>query len=698
MNRNRFLMIALIGLLALNSGCMHRLNPISPLRAEPRHVIERFHGIEIADGWSWIENSTDPEVMEWVEAQNESVRATLAALPQTAPFIKRLNELSHYDDELPPSEALLGTRQFIWKCRKQDEKWTLWVRDSEHDPSRPLLNPNSLAGNVSVDFAVASPDGRYLAYGLASGGSENARIRVLDVDTGLDLPDRCYGTRQGSPVWQHDSSGFFYSCNPEPGDVPAGDEVFFHRVIWHTLGTDPSNDTISFASDTEKDLYHGVDVSEDGRYIIFGRYRMDDAELFIRKNQTGAELMEIVTGFIGTSNAWVVDDTLYILTDIDAPNGQVFKADPNRPQRENWQLLIPETSDKLSSLQFIDGRIFGHYLHNAHSLICEFNPNGQVMRQLPILPLSSASVWGYWSKPPIWCQQSSFTHLPEKSIFDPVSGTLNRYHLTPVPIDTSGMETEQVWYESKDGTHVSMFLIHAKGIKPDGSHPTMLYGYGGFDVSMTPSFWSTNALWVEQGGIVAIPNIRGGGEYGRQWHLSAIRENRQRSFDDFIAAAEWLIRENWTDPKHLTISGGSNGGLLVGAVMVQRPELFRAVLCDMPLLDMLNYTQFGIADIWIPEFGNPAIEADFQFLKDYSPFHNIQPGIEYPAVLFTAAENDARVSPVHAWKMAARMQWEGKGGPFLVRTLSDQGHLGGAQISDSVRMSAEGLAFLYGIM
>ena len=339
--------------------------------------------------------------------------------------------------------------------------------------------------------------------------------------------------------------------------------------------------------------------------------------------------------------------------------------------------------------------MFRHYMHNAHSLVVQFAQDGRVMRELPFPELSSASVWGHWSKPPVWCGHSSFTHPFETARFDPSTGIMTTVRKTPVPIDTSSFRCEQVWVESQDGTRVSMFLMYREGIARDGGNPTILSGYGGFDVPMTPAFSTADAVVLENGGVVAVANIRGGGEYGRDWHMAATREGKQRSFDDFIAAAEWLVREGYTSPEHLAISGGSNGGLLVGAVLTQRPDLFRAVLCDVPLLDMVNYTRFGIADIWIPEYGDPSIESDRVFIEKYSPYQNIRAGTRYPAVLFTAAENDARVSPVHAWKMTARLQWEGREGPFLLRMLRDQGHLGAAQMTDGIRDYAQALAFVF---
>jgi prolyl oligopeptidase len=415
----------------------------------------------------------------------------------------------------------------------------------------------------------------------------------------------------------------------------------------------------------------------------------------LQKIQNNNQMIPVTTTFDGQYDINIIEDKLIIWTDVQAPKGMVYITDVDKPNREEWKVLIPEADDNLLYIAGIAGHLFAVYTHNAHTVIKIYSIDGEYLKEIPLPTLGSARIWGYWSTSDIWVQFSSFTYPRTTFQYDIDKDELEIFHQPPIEIDVSNYTTEQVLYESKDGTRVSMFLIHRKDIVRDGTNPTYLTGYGGFNVPMKPYFSTTYALWLESGGMVAIPNLRGGGEYGKEWHEAGMLDKKQNVFDDFIAAAEWLIENKYTERDKLAIGGGSNGGLLVGAVVVQRPELFKIVYCAVPLLDMLRYHKFGYANIWAEEYGSAEDPEQFKYLHEYSPYHNVIDGTDYPAMLFVGSENDARCYPLHAMKMAARMQEANHSGePILLLVRKKSGHGGGTTITESIEQQAEVWAFL----
>ncbi|MCU0611613.1 MAG: prolyl oligopeptidase family serine peptidase [Candidatus Eisenbacteria bacterium] len=656
---------------------------------------DTLHGDIVLDPYRWLESGTDPEVMQWSDEQERFARGLLDSLPQRAWLIRRLNEVWRYDDRSTPKEVLEGSRIFYWAQRKGEDRWRYVTQADARADTVEILNPNAWPQEETLDLTAPSRDGSLLAFGKAHGGDEDPAVQIMEVASERILPDSLRGWRRGGVSWLPDKSGFFYSANPRAGEVPEGEEFYWHSVYFHRLGRPASEDRKVFWHDTVKEYFHGAGVTEDGQYVLYYRSRFDKNEVYISRVGEEGSPRPIVTGFDAQYGIDVINGKLFIVTDQDAPRRKLFTAPVDAPGRENWKEFLPETQDNLVSFAGIAGKLYVEYSHNATTRIAIYDLEGTYLRDLPLPGLGSASIDGHWSKPTVWVSFSSFTYPKAIFTYDYVTNELRLFHRSPVPVDVDRFTTEQVWYASKDGTRISMFLIHSKSLVLNGDNPVLLTGYGGFNVSQTPYFSGAYVAWIEAGGMVAIPHLRGGGEYGREWHEAGMLERKQNVFDDFIAAAEWLIREGYTTPARLAIEGGSNGGLLVGAAVVQRPDLFRAVLCEVPLLDMLRYHRFGLANIWAEEYGSADDPAQYRYLRAYSPYHNVADGTCYPAMLFVAGENDARVDPVHARKMVARLQAaDPEGGPFLLIVQRESGHGGGTTLSRHIEQRADAWGFL----
>ena len=519
--------------------------------------------------------------------------------------------------------------------------------------------------------------GTRLAYGLSQHGSEESTLSVRDVATGKDLPDRIERTRHAAVAWTPDGKGFYYTRYPKPGTVPAGDENYHRHVYYHALGTDPANDPKIFGAGRDKEDWPDVALSPDGRWLVVTVSKgWSMSEVYLKDRAKDGPWVPVVEKVEALYAPVIRNDVLYIHTNEGAPRYRVFKADPANPDRKNWTELIPEGPDVLDSFTAVGDKLVGLYMHKASSRLRLFDRTGKPVHEVELPTLGSIEGLGAeWDGRELLFGFSSFTVPPSVYHVDLTTFTTQLWERVKANIDTNAYEVKQVTYRSKDGTPVTMFLAHKKGLTLDGQNPTYLTGYGGFNVSETPIFSASWFLFLEKGGIVAVPNLRGGGEYGEAWHKAGMLDKKQNVFDDFIAAAEWLIENRYTNPKKLVIQGGSNGGLLVGAVVTQRPELFRAAVCNVPLLDMLRYHKFRIARLWIPEYGDPDDPKAFRWLKAYSPYHNVKPGTAYPAMLITAAESDTRVDPLHARKMTALLQAASASDqPILLRHTTKEGH------------------------
>ncbi len=667
-------------------------------KTEKIRIIDTLHNIEIIDNYQWLENADDIKVKEWTEAQEKLTRSIIDKLPQRNWLIERYNQLWRYDDEGIPREVLDGKRIFFYTKKKEDEHWVYYTKENENTEPIELINPNKWGATETLNLTMSSRDGKYLAFGKAKGGDENSIIRIMEVSTKKILSDTLLGWKQGGISWLPNNSGFFYAAKPLKGEVLEGEEYYWDSVYFHKLGTSASEDKKVFYDDEIKEYWHNAFVSEDGKYVLFYRNSFNTNEIYFKKiediyNDTSP--IPIVTGFDAKYDINVIEDRLFIKTNLDASKGKVYITDIDKPERENWKEFIPESNDKLLSITAIAGNIYAIYLHNAYTLIKIYSLDGEYIRDLPLPTIGDSWLAGYWSKLDIWVNFSSFTYPYTTFKYNFDKNELKVYHKSPIEVDVSNYISEQIWYKSKDGTSISMFLIHHKDLKKDTNNPIILTAYGGFNVSMTPYFSNLYVAWLEAGGMIAMPNLRGGGEYGKEWHEAGMKEKKQNVFDDFITAAEWLIENKYTNPSKLAIEGGSNGGLLVGAATIQRPELFKAVVCAVPLLDMIRYHKFGLANIWAEEYGNAEDSEQFKYLYKYSPYHNIIDGTKYPMMLFIGGENDARVDPLHARKMVARMQEANPDGePILLFIRKASGHGGGTTLSIQIEQYADVWAFL----
>lgn len=659
-------------------------------------VEEIIHGVPVQDPYRWLERGGDPEVRQWEERQREVTRLALSPLPARARLRDQLERLWRYDDETPPRPCLTSDRLFYQRRRAEQDKWVLYMQEGPGAKGRLVVDPNTWDAVETLDYWAPSPDGRYLALGRARAGDEATRVVVLDVDTGEELGDTLAGWRQAGVAWLHDNSGFYYSAKPLPGAVPAGQHHYWHRVWFHRLGTQASEDRVVFASDTVKEQYHAADVSQDGRWLMLYRISFDKQQLYLKDLEGEGEAIPLMDALDAQYNANVVDGQLVVCTDWGAPRRRVLSAPIETPQREHWREIVPQhPRDTLSDVDPIDGRLYLTWMHDATSRITVHDLGGSLLGQLRLPALGTASVWGSWRHPEVWVSFQSFNHAPSVYTFDFDTQRLELYREHPIALNTSDIEVEQVWYPSADGTRVSMFLAYRRGARERGPIPFLMYGYGGFNLSKMPTFSSTFALWVKSGGGLALPNLRGGGEYGQGWHEAGMRERKQNVFDDAISAAEWLIAEGWTTPELLTAMGGSNGGLLVGALAVQRPDLFKAMVCQVPLLDMVRYHRFGLANIWAQEYGSADEPGMFPYLLAYSPYHNVRDGVAYPAMLISGSENDARTDPLHARKFGARLQAASAGGgPILVDVQRASGHHGAVSIGERAAHTADAFGFL----
>ncbi len=667
-------------------------------RIEP--VVDVLHGREIADPYRWLENAESPDTKAWVAEQNAYTRNLLDQIPGRDRIQQRLTALLSIGALSAPRPR--GDRYFYMRREGDQNQPVLYVRDTLDGKDRVLVDPNDLnaEGTVTIDWWQPTSDGRYLAYGISANGDEWSTLHVMDVTTQRVLPDRIERTRYSSVAWLPDDSGFYYTRYPRKGEVPEGEENYHSRPFFHQLGGDPANDDPVTGVELAAEDMVGLIISKDGRYLLMNvAHGWERSDLWLR-DLTDREggFVPVAVGYDALFDADIADDTLYILTNLEAPRYRVFTARVDDPGREHWTEIIPESGDAvLESITLTGGRLAAQYLRNATSALTIFEPDGSRVADVELPTLGTvSSVTGEWGSVDSFYAFESFSVPPTVYRLSPVDGSSLVWMTVEVPIQSDDYAVTQDWYTSRDGTRVSIFLVHRKDLDRSRPHPTLLTGYGGFNISRTPLFARSMYLWLEHGGVYALPNLRGGGEYGEDWHRAGMLDRKQNVFDDFIAAAEYLIDGGYTDRDHLGISGGSNGGLLVGAALTQRPDLFRAVVCAVPLLDMVRYHQFLIARLWVPEYGSADNPDQFPFIYAYSPYHHVEHGVSYPAVLFTTAESDTRVDPLHARKMAARLQAaSGSDRPVMIRIETQAGHGIGKPLVKLVEEQTDFWAFMF---
>jgi prolyl oligopeptidase len=665
------------------------IDPVYPA-APSVDAADVLHGERIPDPYRWLEDGDTPETRAWTESQNALTEGYLARAPGRPAIRRRLDELLAIGAISVPSPA--HGRYFYQRREGRQNQPVLYVRVGVDGADRPAVDPNALdpAGTTALDWYYPSDDGSLLAYGLSENGSEQSVLHVLDVARGVTLADRIARTRSADLAWLPDASGFYYTRYPAPGAVPEGEEHYHRAVFFHRLGEDPDGDPLVFQP-AQKEYWPGVTLSPDGRWLgIHVARTFDQTDLYLgdrhalRGGAIVPPLVAVAEDLPASFEGEVAHGRLFLRTNLDAPTYRLFEVDPERPARGHWRELVPARSDAvLEGVRVLADRLALSYLERATSRLRLADLDGGLRREIALPTLGS--LFGLGGEPDgheLFYGFSSYTVPPSVYRLDLRTEAQTLWRRVEADVDPERFEVQQVIVPSPDGTAVTMFLVHRRGLDRTGDTPTYLTGYGGFNISMTPAFSRSLLLWLEHGGLVAIPNIRGGGEYGETWHQAGMLERKQNSFDDFIAAAEWLIRERYTRPERLAVAGGSNGGLLMGAVLTQRPELFGAVVVQVPLLDMLRYHRFQIARLWIPEYGSPDDPQAFAWLRAYSPYHHVRPGTAYPAVLLATAESDTRVDPMHARKMAARLQAATTSSrPVLLRLEARAGHGAGKPLS-----------------
>ncbi len=654
------------------------------------NVKEVLHGVEIVDPYRWLEDQWSPKTRAWIEEQNAYTRALLDTVAGRERIRQRLTALMKVEAIGLPVER--GGRYFFAKRRADQEQFVIYMRKGRQGPDEALIDPHPWSPDhtTSVTLLDVSDDGTVLAYGVRQGGEDELTIRLFDVEARRDLPDVLPKGRYFGLSLTPDKSGFYYTRH-----TPEGPRVYFHR-----RGEDPARDREIFGRGYGVDKIINATLSEDGRYLLFTVSHGAGArrtEIYLQDVARGGPITTVVNDIEARFSGEIVADTLYLLTNWNAPRGRLLAVNVrDAAARDRWREVIPQSSAVISGFALVGGRLVVNHLENVQARMRMFDPDGRFLAEIPLPAIGSVSgVRGRWASSEIFYAFSSF-HIPTTIYrYEVTTGASEVWTALKVPIRSEQFEVKQVWYESRDGTRVPMFIAHARDLKLDGARPTLLTGYGGFNVSLLPGFSARAVLWMELGGVYALPNLRGGGEFGEEWHRAGMLERKQNVFDDFLAAAEWLIKSGYTNPSRLAISGGSNGGLLVGAALTQRPELFAAVVCSYPLLDMIRYHRFLVARFWIPEYGSSDDPEQFKYLLAYSPYHQVKPGTRYPAVLFITGDADTRVDPLHARKMTARLQAAtASDRPILLRYDTKAGHSGGLPLSKQIEDLTDELSFL----
>jgi len=684
-----------VGVVAAATGLLSACAPdergvsVPPPPTETREVVETLHGVEIRDPYRWLEDQEAPETRAWIDLQNSYTDRLLEPLPGRESLEALAGKVLEVDAIGLPNER--GGRYFYSKRRADQDLSVLYVREGLDGDDRVLIDPHPMSPNhtTSVSYLDISRDGRLVVYAVRDGGVDEISIHLRDVDTGEDLDDALPAARYGNVNLTPDKSGFYYE---RYGDVTP-------KVMFHALGTDSSADTQLFGDGYE---LHHIPVSllsDDGRWLLVHVIEGSSGptEIHLKDLTTAAPFAPVIKDGVTESWAEFAGDQIVITTNLDAPNKRVMVADPANPAVDQWREIIPERDDVvIQEARGLGGRLAVSYLQDVQPRVAIHDLSGAGVGDITFETIGSVGGGaGRWTSDEAFFTFQSY-HRPNTIYrYDLDTGAQTVWAEIEVPIDTDRYEVTQTWFASKDGTRVPMFVTHRADVALDGTNPTLLTGYGGFNLSRTPAFSSLAAVWLESGGVFAEANMRGGGEFGEDWHRDGMLANKQNVFDDFIAAAEHLIAEGFTSREHLAIRGGSNGGLLVGTVSNQRPDLFGAVVCTYPLLDMVRYHEFLVASFWVPEYGSSEDPEQFAYIHAYSPYHNVDVAAEYPATLYITGDGDTRVAPLHGRKMAALMQaTHGATTPVLLRYHTEAGHSGGQPVSQQIEEMVDTVSFL----
>ena len=669
--------------------------------------VDDYHGEKIADPFRWLEDDNADETKAWVEAENKVTSAFLDAVPERARLKERLTKLWNYERFSVPHQE--GGRYFFTRNSGLQNQRALYTIDRHEAPPRVVLDPNTLSadGTVSLAGYAVSDDGEMLAYGLSRAGSDWEDWHVREVATGIERDDLVEWVKFSGASWMKDGSGFFYSRfeAPRAGEEKKGVNEF-QKLYFHKLGTKQAEDVLVYERRDHADWGFNGAVTDDGRFLVIHVSKGTDTKnltFFKDLADPAAKVIELIPEFIAAFSFIDNDGPRFFFeTDLDAPRSRVIALDIRQPERAHWREIIAQAEEPLKSASVVHRQFLCNYLHDAHSLVrvMEWDgkaPHARLVREQALPGIGSAE--GFGGKRgdiETFYSFTSFTMPGTIYRLDLTTGESSVFREPRVDFKPADYETKQVFFPSKDGTRIPMFITHKKGLALDGSAPALLYGYGGFNISLTPSFSVTDLVWMEMGGVFAMPNLRGGGEYGIAWHEAGIKAKKQNVFDDFIAAAEWLVENKYTSRGKLAIQGGSNGGLLIGACMTQRPELFGAALPAVGVLDMLRFHKFTIGWAWKSDYGSAENADDFRTLLAYSPLHRLKPGVRYPATLITTGDHDDRVVPAHSFKFAARLQecQPADGPPVLIRIETKAGHGSGKPMTKIIEEKADQLGFL----
>ncbi|MCD6379927.1 S9 family peptidase, partial [bacterium] len=654
-------------------------------------VVDTLHGVVIPDPYRWLEDQESAETREWIKSQNEYTHSLIDSLPGREKLKRRLTELMKIDRIGIPAER--NGRYFLSKRSPDQDLFVIYMRDGLNGKDEALIDPHSMSKDhsTSVNLLTVSEDGTLLAYGIREGGADELTVKLFDVDKRKNFPDELPSGLYFGISIMPDNSGFYYSRH----NILLGSRVYFH-----SMGDDPEKDKEIFGEGFGPKAGIGAGITDDGRYlmiVVFHGSAGQKSEIYYKDLKSNGSIKTLVKDIDARFEPQYGGGMLYMQTNWDAPKGRILTVDLKKPARENWKEIIPETEAVIEGFSLAGKKLFVNYLENVVSKVKVFEPDGKFTREISFPTLGAvSSVRGRWERNEAFFVFTSF-HVPTTIYrYDVKKGNKKIWAKLDVPVDSDRIVVKQVWYNSKDGTRVPMFLVYSRDIELNGNNPTLLTGYGGFNINLTPGFRSTGVLWTECGGVYAVPNLRGGGEFGEEWHRAGMFENKQNVFNDFVGAAQWLIDNHYTCSSKLAIRGGSNGGLLVGAALVQRPDLFRAVVCTYPLLDMLRYQKFLLGKFWVSEYGSAENPEQFKYLYKYSPYHNVMEATKYPSTLFITGDSDTRVAPLHARKMTALLQRANNSeNPIMILYDTKAGHSGGRPISKTIEDTVDEMAFLF---
>lgn len=668
----------------------------APPKTAVHEVKELVQGTEIVDPYRWLEDQNSPETRAWIDEENSYTDSLISKIAGREELQRQISALIKIDTMTAPQ--VRNNRYFFSKRRADQDQSSLYMRKGLNGQDELLVDPLPLSPNHTVTVGINSitKDGKLMAYFVRQGGADETTPHLFDVDAHKDLPDVFPKARYSGFSVLNDKSGVYLTR-----DTAEGPRVYFHKI-----GTDSANDTEIFGKGYGPEKIIDSSVTEDNHYLqitVLHGSAATHTEIYIKDLANNGPIVTIVKDVEAAFNGQIAGDRMYVRTNWKAPKWRIMEVDLKGPamdkdKLDKWREVVPEGDNVLEGFSLAGSKLAVRTSENVVPHLKLFDVNGKLLREIPTPTLGSISgLNGHWDSNEAFYSFTSY-HIPQTIYrYDVATGKQTAWFESKVPIDSSKYEVQQVWYASKDGTKIPMFLAHAKGLKLDGSNPVLLTGYGGFNLTETPGFTSFGAAWMANGGVYAVANLRGGGEFGEAWHHAGMLEKKQNVFDDFIAAAEWLIQNKYTTPERLAIRGTSNGGLLVGAALTQRPDLFGAVICGYPLLDMVRYQNFLVAKYWVPEYGSSDNLEQFKYIYAYSPYHHVKAGTKYPSVLFISGDSDTRVAPLHARKMTALMQaaTAGSDRPILLHYDTTAGHSGGTPVSKQIENTVNELSYLF---